>query len=133
MKRRIIKTVGTINLKDVYFDFRGQIEVHMPLEEIKSEADLIIHQCMNKYKKKYPKATDRNVYQDFRLVFTSGIDNPEYSEFMAMIYIWQRSDEETGQDTCEMYEGYKLNLDDADKKTVKRIISDRMYEMITVL
>jgi hypothetical protein len=134
MKRRTIETIGTINVNEVSFDFAGQIEIHMPLEEVGSEANLIINNCKNQYKKQYPSVDiERDVYYDFRLVFTSSLANSEYSEFGALVYIWQKSDEETGQNTCEVHEGYKLQLTDTDKKKVKRIISDKMYEMLISL
>lgn len=107
--RKTINAIGTVDSRKVSVDFAGQIEMHMPFEEIGAKANVIIEECMEQYKKHHPEInTESDVFWDFRLVYTAGIDNPEYTEFMVDLYIWQMTNKAAGEDTCKgiLYLGY---------------------------
>lgn len=128
--RETINAIGTVDSRKVRIDFSGQIEMHMPFEKIGTGADAIIEECMNRYKNAYPGIdTISDVQWDFRLIYTTGMDNPEYSEFMADLYIWQKTDELTDKDTCEYYGDIPLVLNELDKQKVKQMITDKMSEI----
>lgn len=128
--RETINAIGTVDSRKVSIDFSGQIEMHMPFEKIGTGVDAIIKACMSRYKEAYPDVdTVNDVRWDFRLIYTAGMDNPEYSEFMADLYIWQKTDESTGQDTCEYYGNIPLVLNELEKQKVKQMITDKMSEI----
>lgn len=131
MKKKTIDSIGTVDLNEVSMDLAGQITIHMTLEEIGEEADKIIDNCMNQYVKKYPNIdTEKDVFWDFNLVYTYGLANWELSEYMVDIYIWQRSDEITGKDTCICYDDIPLTLGETEANKVKQIIVDRIADML---
>lgn len=128
--RETINAIGTVDSRKVSINFSGQIEMHMPFEKIGTGADAIIEECMSRYKEAYPDVdTVNDVHWDFKLIYTAGIDNPEYSEFMADLYIWQKTDESKGEDTCEYYGGIPLVLNELDKQKVRQMITDKMSEI----
>ncbi|MEY8534223.1 hypothetical protein AALH30_11965 [Blautia pseudococcoides] len=128
--RKTINAIGTVDSRKVSVDFAGQIEMHMPFEEIGAKADAIIEECMEQYKKRYPEInTESDVFWDFRLVYTAGIDNPEYTEFMVDMYIWQKTNKAAGEDTFEYYLDIPLELDELDKEKVRQMIADKMKEI----
>lgn len=131
--RETINAIGTVDSRRVSINFSGQIEIHMPFEKIGAGADAIIEECMRCYKEVYPNIdTVSDVHWDFRLVYTAGLDNPEYSEFMADLYIWQKTDESTGEDTCEYYGDIPLVLNELDKQKVKQMITSKMSEIFSL-
>lgn len=131
MKNLTVDTIGTVDMSDTSLDLSGQIVIHMAFNEIEEEADTIIDNCMAQYVKHYPGIDiEKDVYWDFEVVYTSGLDNPEYSEFMAQMYVWQRSDDITGKDTCQCYDEFHLSLSDGAKAKVKQIIANKIIEML---
>lgn len=131
MRKRTIDTIGTVDMSDTSLYLAGQITIHMALDDIQDEADAIIESCMERYSKSYPGVdTEEDIYWDFGVVYTSGIDNWELSEFMAEIYVWQKSDDITGKDTCQCYDDFHLSLSDEAKAKVKQIIVDKMADML---
>lgn len=128
--RETINAIGTVDSRKVSIDFSGQIEMHMAFEKIGTGVDAIMEECMSRYKEVYPDIdTINDVQWDFRLIYTAGMDNSEYSEFMADLYIWQKTDESTGKDTCEYYGDIPLVLNELDKQKVKQMITDKMSEI----
>ena len=78
MMKRTIESIGTVDMRDTSLYLAGQITIHMALEEIQNEADAIIESCMERYSKNYPGVdTENDIYWDFGVVYTSGIDNWE--------------------------------------------------------
>ncbi|MCB7062214.1 hypothetical protein LI031_00030 [Enterocloster citroniae] len=131
MKNTRIDTIGTVDMRDTSLYLSGQITIHMELDEIEDVADTIIDNCMDQYMKRYPGVDpEKDVYWDFGVVYTSGVDNWEWSEYMAEIYIWQKSDGITGKDTSECYDEIHLTLSDEAKAKVKQLIADKMAEML---
>lgn len=131
MKNPRIDTIGTVDMRDTSLYLSGQITIHMEFDEIEDVADTIIDNCMDQYMKRYPGVNPENdVYWDFGVVYTSGIDNWEWSEYMAEIYIWQKSDDITGKDTGECYDEIHLTLSDEAKAKVKQIIVNKISEML---
>lgn len=131
MKNTRIDTIGTFDMRDTSLYLSGQITIHMELDEIEDVADTIIDNCIDQYMKRYPGVDpEKDVYWDFGVVYTSGIDNWEWSEYMAEIYIWQKSDDITGKDTSECYDEIHLTLSDEAKAKVKQLIVDKMAEML---
>lgn len=131
MRKRTIDTIGTVDMSDTSLYLAGQITIHMALDDIQDEADAIIESCMERYSKSYPGVdTEEDIYWDFRVVYTSGIDNWELTKFMAEVYVWQKSDDITGKDTCQCYDDFHLSLSDEAKAKVKQIIVDKMAEML---
>lgn len=131
MMKRTVESIGTVDMSDTSLYLAGQITIHMALDEIQNEADAIIESCMERYSKSYPGVdTEKDIYWDFGVVYTSGIDNWELTEFMAEIYVWQKSDDITGKDTCQCYDDFHLSLSDKAKAEVKQIIVDKMADML---
>lgn len=130
MKNPKIDTIGTVDMGYTSLYLAGQITIHMELDGIEDAADTIIEDCMAQYRERYPGIdTEEDVYWDFGVVYTSGLDNWEWPEYMAEIYIWQKSDDITGKDTSECYDGIHLTLSDEAKARVKQVIVDKMAEM----
>lgn len=131
MKNLTVETLGTVDMENVSMDLAGQITIFFPLEEIGETADKIIDNCMSKYEKKYPGIdTEKDIYWGFSVLYTYGLDDSEWSEYMAEVYIWQKSDEITGKDTGECYSDIHLSLSEAEQNKVKQIIVDKMAEML---
>lgn len=131
MKNPTVETLGTVDMKRVSMDLSGQITIFFPFEEIGDTADEIIDACMSKYAKKYPGVdTEKDIYWGFSVIYTYGLDNWEWSEYMAEVYIWQKSDDITGKNTGEYYGDIHLSLSEAEQNKVKQIIIDKMAEML---
>ena len=110
MKNPQIETIGTVDMCNTSLCLSGQIRIHMALDEIYDQADSIIEKCMARYSKRYPGVdTEKDVFWDLGVVYTSGLDNREYSEFMAEVYVWQKSDDITGKETAECYDDFHHN------------------------
>lgn len=121
MKANKINGIGAINMKNVRVETAGIFEVHINLVKIDESVNVIIDDCMERYKKSYPDVdTENDVYFNFFVVHNFNFDC--VPEFSASVYVWQKSDEETGKCTCECYEEYKLDLDEESKKAIKKII-----------
>lgn len=127
MKKNEIRTIGTINLENINIDMSGTFEMHLPLEDIGEQTDKILNYCMDDYKEKHPQTnTEEDVYFDFKLIYTSGFSNPEYSEYMADVYIWQKE----GDELLEIYESIELHLDTEAQKKVKSIIWEQLGKQL---
>lgn len=131
MKYSTVKTLGTVDMKRVSMDLSGQITIFFPLEEIGETADEIIDNCMSMYEKKYPGVdTENDIYWGFSVLYTCGLDDSEWSEYMAEVCIWQKSDNITGKDTGECYSDIHLSLSEEEQNKVKQIIVDKMADML---
>lgn len=126
MKKEIIKDIGIIDLEHVTVG-NGQMEVHIPLDEIGEKADMIIEKCFMQYKESYPDIdVKKDTFWDFRLMFSFGYANPE---FEIMVVVWQQSDEE-GSETAEIYDGFQVTLSKEDSNKIKKIIWDKLGETL---
>ena len=104
--------------------------MHMSLEQIGDDADALIEECMKRYQESYPYVdTVNDAFWDFRLVLNSNMNCMNEIDYEVNIYVWQRSDEKTGKDTCKMYE-FNLELAPEDQREVKRIAWEKMGEML---
>lgn len=121
MKKTTIENIGTVKLDNVSLT-GGQLEIHIPLEEVGKEADAIIKQCLDWYKEGHPRDDFENdVLYDFRLVFSFGYANPE---FTAEVIVWQDTDEMNDV----IYPDIPVELSEEATKKVKRIIWDKLSE-----
>lgn len=119
-----IKNLGTVVLDSVSVD-NGQIEVHVPIDDITEQLDGVIDKCMADFMGKHEnvKSSDELVF-DVRVVFSFGNfkDNTEFSLF---IIVWNESDDE-----AEFYEEIPVSFDEEDSKKIKKIIWDGLGESL---
>lgn len=128
-----INNLGIINLSGVSLG-DGQIEVHIPIENVSKQLDKIFDECTADYMKKHEnvKSCDELNY-DVRIVFACGgfvSGNRNNSEFNLFIIVWQKLDDETGEDTAEFYDEIPVAFNDEDSKKIKRIIWDCLGEAL---
>ena len=129
MKRNKINGIGEVNMSKVSMYPAGMFTVHIGFDDIGKDADVILEECERRYKERYPQVdAEKDTYFDFNIVHNMNLECEP--EFTACVYIWQKSDEETGVDTCECYEDFILKLDDKGKDTVKRIIWQKLGESL---
>ena len=122
MEKTIIEELGTVELDNVKVE-NGIIEIHMPLANVGKSSDLIIDKCLQDFKKNHPDVKSDEVCFDFRLIFSFGFENPE---FTVEVIAWKESDE----DEVEFYEDIPITLSTAATKQVKRIIWDKLGEAL---
>ncbi len=119
-----IKNLGTVVLDSVSVD-NGQIEVHVPIDDITEQLDGVIDKCIADFMGKHEnvKSSDELVF-DVRVVFSFGNfkDNTEFSLF---IIVWNESDDE-----AEFYEEIPVSFDEEDSKKIKKIIWDGLGESL---
>ena len=119
-----IKNLGTVVLDSVSVD-NGQIEVHVPIDDISEQLDGVIDKCIADFMGKHEnvKSSDELVF-DVRVVFSFGNfkDNTEFSLF---IIVWNESDDE-----AEFYEEIPVSFDEEDSKKIKKIIWDGLGESL---
>ena len=119
-----IKNLGTVVLDRVSVD-NGQIEVHVPIDDITEQLDGVIDKCIADFMGKHEnvKSSDELVF-DVRVVFSFGNfkDNTEFSLF---IIVWNESDDE-----AEFYEEIPVSFDEEDSKKIKKIIWDGLGESL---
>ena len=119
-----IKNLGTVVLDSVSVD-NGQIEVHVPIDDITEQLDGVIDKCIADFMGKHEnvKSSDELVF-DVRVVFSFGNfkDNTEFSLF---IIVWNESDDE-----AEFYEEIPVSFDEEDSKKIKKIIRDGLGESL---
>lgn len=120
MKKAIIEELGTVELDNVEV-INGQIEIHMPLANVGTASDLIIDKCLQDFKNNHPDVSSKEVCFDFRLVFSFGFDNPE---FTVEVIAWKESDEEV----VEFYEEIPIKPSSNATRKIKRIIWDKLGE-----
>ncbi len=126
-----IKNLGTINLSGVSVG-NGQIEVHIPVEDVSGQLDRILDECTSDYMSAYKdvkSASELNF--DVRVVFSCGgfvFGNRNNAEFNLFIIVWQKSDDITGRDTAKFYEDVPVAFGTGDTKKIKRIIWDGLGE-----
>ena len=131
-----IKTLGTINLSGVSVG-HGQIEVHIPIENVSDQLDRVFDECTADYMKTYGDVESCSELNfDVRVVFSCGgfvFGNRNHAEFNLLIIVWQKSDDTTGRDTAKFYEEITVLFDSEDTKKIKRIIWDGLGEALFCL
>lgn len=122
-----IKGLGTINLSGVSIG-NGQIEVHIPVEDVSGRLDRVLDECTSDYMKTYKDVRSGSELNfDVRVVFSYGsttFENGNNAEFNLFIIVWQQSDDITGRDTAKFYEEIPVAFDSVDTNKIKRIIWD---------
>ncbi len=123
-----IDSLGTINLSGVSIG-DGQLEVHIPIEDVSKQLDKIFDECTADYMKKHGnvKSSDDLNY-DVRVVFSCGgfVSGNGDTEFNLFIIVWQKEDEMT----AEFYEQIPVTFDSEDTKKIKRVIWDSLGEAL---
>ena len=114
----VIKNLGTIILKDVCLG-DGQIEVHLPIDDVSDSLNKIMDDCKEDFKKKNKLTSDEGIYFDIRVVFSCGNfvsdDEKRNGDFKLLIIVWNESAD-------EFYEAIPVSFDTEDSKKIKKII-----------
>ena len=114
----VIKNLGTIILKDVCLG-DGQIEVHLPIDDVSDSLNKIMDDCKEDFKKKNKLTSDEGIYFDIRVVFSCGNfvsdDEKRNGDFKLLIIVWNDSAD-------EFYEDIPVSFDTEDSKKIKKII-----------
>lgn len=120
-----IKGLGTINLSGVSIG-NGQIEVHIPVEDVSGQLDKVLDECTSDYMKTYKDVRSGSELNfDVRVVFSYGsttFENGDNAEFNLFIIVRQQSDDITGRGTAKFYEEIPVAFDSVDTNKIKRII-----------
>lgn len=127
-----IKNLGTIILENVSID-DGQIEVHLPIDDVAEQLDKVLDECTKEYKTKYNNVKSSiELNFDIRVIFSCGgfrYGNKDEAEFKLFVIVWQKSDDENGRNTAEFYEDIPVYFDTEDAKEIKRIIWHKLGEI----
>lgn len=114
----VIKNLGTIILKDICLG-DGQIEVHLPIDDVSDSLNKIMDDCKEDFKKKNKLTSDEGIYFDIRVVFSCGnfVSDAEKrnGDFKLLIIVWNDSAD-------EFYEDIPVSFDTEDSKKIKKII-----------
>lgn len=114
----VIKNLGTIILKDVSLG-DGQIEVHLPIDDISDSLEKILDDCMEDFMKKNKLTSDDGINFDVRVVFSCGNfvsdDEKRSGDFNLFIIVWNDSAD-------EFYEDIPVSFDTEDSRKIKKII-----------
>lgn len=128
-----IKGLGTVNLSGVSIG-NGQIEVHIPVEDVSGQLDRVLDECTSDYMKTYKDVRSGSELNfDVRVVFSYGstaFENGNNAEFNLFIIVWQQSDDITGRDTAKFYEEIPVAFDSVDTNKIKRIIWDGLGKAV---
>lgn len=126
------KSLGVVELDGVCIN-GGQIEVHIPVDEVSEQLEKVLDECVKLYIQKHDKATMEELNFDIRVILSCGNfcrgDGKE-AEFHLFIVVWQKSDEETGKDTAEFYEEIPVSFSAEETRRIKKIIWDSLGEML---
>lgn len=129
----VIENLGTVNLEGVRIG-SGQIEVHVPIDMASEQLDKVTDECVNNYMKQYQNVkSEEELNFDVRVVFSCGSfrnANKDEAEFNLLIIIWQKSDDETENDTTEFYEEIPVSFNSEDSKKIRKIIWDGIGEVL---
>lgn len=114
----VIKNLGTIILKDVSLG-DGQIEVHLPIDDMSDSLEKILDDCMDDFMKKNKLTSDDGINFDVRVVFSCGNfvsdDEKRSGDFKLLIIVWNDSRD-------EFYEDIPVSFDTEDSRKIKKII-----------
>ena len=128
-----INELGTIILDGVSIR-DGQIEVHVPIDECSEQLESVLDDCTRRYMNEHNNVNSfEDLYFDISIVFTCGgfrNGRQDEAEFQLAVIVWQRSDDVTGKDTAEFYEEIPVSLSEEDSKKIRRIIWDKLGEML---
>ena len=122
----VIKNLGTIILKDICLG-DGQIEVHLPIDDVSDSLNKIMDDCKEDFKKKNKLTSDEGIYFDIRVVFSCGNfvsdDEKRNGDFKLLIIVWNDSAD-------EFYEDIPVSFDPEDSKKIKKIIWDEIGKVL---
>lgn len=109
-------------LKDVSLG-DGQIEVHLPIDDVSDSLNKIMDDCKEDFKKKNKLTSDEGIYFDVRVVFSCGnfVSDVEKrsGDFNLLIIVWNDSAD-------EFYEDIPVAFDEEDSKKIKKILWDEL-------
>ena len=124
-----IKNLGTVNLSGVSVG-DGQIEVHVPIDDVSEQLNKVFDECVADYIKKHSNVGSAGeLFFDVRVVFYCGCfryGNKDEAEFSLILIVWQKSDE----DTAEFYEDIPITFDAEDARKIKKVIWDGLGETL---
>lgn len=128
--KRTIESIGTFDMKEVDLRLSGQVEIFLSPDEIGGQVDKIVGDCLEQYGKQYPGIDlEEDVYFNFTLLYTLGVNDGEWQEYMIDVCIWQKSDEFMGK-TSQYYSDIPLSLSVEEGNKVKQIIIDKVADML---
>ena len=121
-----LKTLGVVDLKGASIG-DGQIEVHMPVEEVSEQLKKVLGNCTEAYMKRYEDANAENLNYDIRVVLAYGNfckGNGKEVEFSLLVTVWEDSER------VEMYDEIPVLFTEEEKDIVKKILWDKMGEIL---
>ena len=122
----VIKNLGTIILKDISLG-DGQIEVHLPIDDVSDSLNKIMDDCKEDFKKKNKLTSDEGIYFDIRVVFSCGnfVSDVEKrsGDFNLLVIVWNDSAD-------EFYEDIPVSFDIEDAKKIKKIVWDEIGKVL---
>lgn len=133
MKRTTnFKSLGVVELDGVCIN-GGQIEVHMPVDEVSEQLENVLDECVKSYTQKHTGVVMEDLNFDVRVVLSCGNfcrNDGNEPEFNLFIVAWQKKDEETGKDTAEFFEKIPVSFSAEESKRIKKIIWDSLGELL---
>ena len=126
------KSLGVVELDGVCIN-GGQIEVHMPVDEVSEQLKNVLDECVKSYAEKHTGVVMEDLNFDVRVVLSCGnfcMNVGNESEFNLFIVVWQKKDEETGKDTAEFFEEIPVSFSAEESKRIKKIIWDSLGELL---
>lgn len=123
-----LDSLGTIDLSGVSIG-DGQLEVHIPINDVSKQLEKIFDECTADYMKKHENVNScDDLNYDVRVVFSCGgfaLGNSD-SDFKLFVIVWQENDDMS----AEYYEEIQVTFNDEDAKKMKRVIWDGLGEAL---
>lgn len=125
------KSLGVVELDGVCIN-GGQIEVHMPVDEVSEQLENVLDECVKSYIQKHTGVVMEDLNFDVRVMLSCGnfCRNGNEPEFNLFIVVWQKKDEETGKDTAEFFDEIPVSFSAEEAKRIKKIIWDSLGELL---
>ena len=120
------KSLGVVDLEGASIG-DGQIEVHMPVEEVSKQLKKVLDGCTEDYLKKRKNVNVGDLNYDIRVVLACGNfcrDNGKGVEFSLLVTVW----EDNGY--AEIYDEIPVSFTEEESKKVKKILWDKLGELL---
>lgn len=120
------KSLGVVDLEGASIG-DGQIEVHMPVEEVSKQLKKVLDGCAEDYLKKRKNVNVEDLNYDIRVVLACGSfyrGNGKEVEFSLLVTVW----EDNGY--AEIYDDIPVSFTEEETKRVKKILWDKLGELL---
>lgn len=119
-------SLGVIDLEGASIG-DGQIEVHMPVEEVAEQLKKVLDECAEDYLKKHENVDADALNYDVRVVLACGNfcrGDGKAVEFSLLVTIWESNG------TAEFYDEIPVSFSEEESKRVKKILWDKLGELL---